>query len=79
MIEPRWELAQLETYRHALETKVEELKAQAAQAGAKDMAEFVRQIAALRAKQEAAWNKLQSKMGKPANSSQGWYRGTGAD
>jgi hypothetical protein len=79
MIEPRWELAQLEAYGHALETKVEELKAEAAKAGAKDMAEFVRQIAALRAKQEVAWNKLQSKMGEPANSSRGWYRGTGAN
>jgi len=48
MIEPQWELAQLEAHWHALETKVEELKAKAAKAGAKDMAEFVRQIAALR-------------------------------
>jgi len=79
MIESRWELAQLEAHWHALETKVKELKAKAAKAGAKDMAEFVRQIAALRAKQEVAWNKLQSKMGEPAHSSQGWSRGPGAD
>ena len=79
MIEPWGELAQLEAYWHALETKVEELKAKAAKAGAKDMAEFVRQIAALRAKQEVTWNKLQLKMGEPANSSQGWSRGMGTD
>ena len=79
MIEPRWELAQLEAHWHTLETKVEELKAKAAKAGAKDVAEFVRQIAAMRAKQEVAWNKLQLKMGEPANSSQGRSRGRGAD
>ena len=79
MIESRWELAQLEAHWHALETKVEELKAKAAKAGAKDMAELVRQIAALRVKQEVAWTKLQLKMGEPANSSQGWSRGTGTD
>jgi len=79
MIESRWELAQLEAHWLALATKVEELKAKAAKAGAKDMAEFVRQIAASRAKQEIAWNKLQLKMGEPANSSQGWSRGARAD
>ena len=79
MIEPWWKLAQLEAHWHALETKVKELEAKAAQAGAKDMAEFVRQIAASRAKQEIAWSKLQSKLGEPANSSQGWSRGTGVD
>ena len=79
MIESRWELTQLEAHGHALETQVEELKAKAAKAGAKDMAELVRQIAALRVKQEVAWTKLQLKMGEPANSSQGWSRGTGAD
>jgi len=79
MIEPWWELAQLEAHWHALETKVEELKAKSAKAGAKDMAEFVRQIAALRAKQEVTWNKLQSKMGGPASPGRGWSQGRGAN
>ena len=58
MIEPQKERVQLQARWHALETKIEELKARATKAGAKDMAEFVRQIAALRAKQEVTWNKL---------------------
>ena len=65
MIEPQKELVQLQARWHALETKIEELKARAAKAGAKDMAEFVRQIAALRAKQEVRGTSC--KDGRPAN------------
>jgi len=53
MIESQTEVGQLQARWQALETRIEELKAKAIQAGVKDMVEFVRQIAALRAQQEA--------------------------
>ncbi len=65
MIESQ-ELAQLQVYLHTLETSIEELKAKA---GAKDMAEFVRQIAALRAKQGARGTNC--KDGRAASPSRG--------
>jgi uncharacterized protein YlxW (UPF0749 family) len=53
MIESQTEVGQLQARWQALETRIEELKAKATRARAKDMAQFVRQIAALRAQQEA--------------------------